>query len=326
MSCSSEPGKPRPPVPAIIVGYGYWGRILAQTIQASKRLRLVGIVDSSPSALQSARHELPHIATGAHVGAVTAAIAAKLGFVATPPTSHASMARELLLHGLHTSVEKPFGTTAGEIRPLLHLAQSAGLNLSVNYTYLFSHGVQTARRLLRQKAIGDLRELRFRRINATGRIAADINVVHDLLCHDLAITASVTGALPAAVRVERADFTGLRMTRVAVATEYRDGFRSLHDLDWGGDDRVRTLLAIGTNGHFLLEQNSGAVTVTRATTTCAIRQASGREPLQRYVDVQARRAADPRPHHESVTLALQIMDVVSAALYSAVSGGCWVHC
>lgn len=72
----------------------------------------------------------------------------------TVPKAHASVALEALRHGKHTYAEKPLGISRDEGRAILDAAQSAGLRVGCAPDTFLGAGLQTARQLVDEGAIG----------------------------------------------------------------------------------------------------------------------------------------------------------------------------
>jgi predicted dehydrogenase len=81
--------------------------------------------------------------------------------VATPPSSHADLAKVYLHEGKSVLVEKPFATTAEEAAEMLE-ARSNGQALAVNHYWRFFPSVEVARALLADGEVG-----RIERVEAT---------------------------------------------------------------------------------------------------------------------------------------------------------------
>src|SRR6202030_4745457 len=70
-----------------------------------------------------------HLLNGAGLDAVVIATAVKL---------HFPMAKASLLAGKHTFIEKPMASSAAECEELISLAESKGVTLLVDHTFLYS--------------------------------------------------------------------------------------------------------------------------------------------------------------------------------------------
>jgi predicted dehydrogenase len=74
--------------------------------------------------------------------------------VATPNTSHHSIARQCLLAGRHVVVDKPFTTTLAEARDLVQVAQRQQRIVSVYQDRRYTGDFQTVRQVVSEGAVG----------------------------------------------------------------------------------------------------------------------------------------------------------------------------
>ena len=72
----------------------------------------------------------------------------------TPPTAHAGVSRAAIAAGKHVYTEKPFATTLDDARAILADAEAAGVRVGGAPDTFLGGGLQTARAIIDQGAIG----------------------------------------------------------------------------------------------------------------------------------------------------------------------------
>jgi predicted dehydrogenase len=82
--------------------------------------------------------------------------------VCTPHHALAPVALAAIEAGKHVLVEKPAARTRAELEPLLRAAEGRKVTVRVGYNHRFHPGVQQARALLREGAVGELMMIRAR--------------------------------------------------------------------------------------------------------------------------------------------------------------------
>jgi predicted dehydrogenase len=80
--------------------------------------------------------------------------------VATPHSTHLPLTLQAAAAGKHVYLEKPMALTVGECDRMIDAARTAGVKLSVNKITRHRGAGQTARRLIDEGAIGDVRMIR----------------------------------------------------------------------------------------------------------------------------------------------------------------------
>lgn len=141
-----------------VAGYGLAGAVFhAPLIAATPGLEVAMIATRNPERVAAARRDHP----GAEIVPDADALIARaddldLVVVATPNATHAPVASAALGAGLHVVVDKPFAPTAAEGRALIEKARRAGRFLSVFQNRRWDGDFLTVRRLLHDRALGEL--------------------------------------------------------------------------------------------------------------------------------------------------------------------------
>jgi predicted dehydrogenase len=163
-----------------VVGAGPMGRLHARTVSRSASRDgdcvLAAIVDRHPArADQLAReHHVAALDDLRHLRDVDAAI------VAVPTAAHVETALALAESGLDLLVEKPLARHAAEGMRLVLRAEALGRILQVGHVEWYN---PRWRQALAQAGVP--RRIRVRRLNPISERGLDIDVVQDLMLHDL---------------------------------------------------------------------------------------------------------------------------------------------
>jgi predicted dehydrogenase len=169
-----------------VVGVGYLGRFHAQKYAQLPDCELVAVVDSNAETRERVAAELgtPALAEARELVGQVDAVS-----VATPTAAHFAIARELLAGGAHVLVEKPITETPAEARELIRLAGERGRVLQVGHLERFNAAILAAEPYLRAPRFIECHRLAPYRERGT-----DVNVVLDLMIHDIDIVQTIVGA------------------------------------------------------------------------------------------------------------------------------------
>jgi predicted dehydrogenase len=170
---------------AAVVGCGYWGPNLARNLSEIPEFRLHALCDRDAEPLGALGHQHPNARTVADFDEVLADDAVEAVIIATPPTTHAPLAKRALLAGKHVLVEKPLATTLSDGLELAELAETSGLTLMPGHTFIYSPAVNMVHKLIEEEVVGDIHFVTSSRMNL-GKYQRD-GVVCDLAPHDLSI-------------------------------------------------------------------------------------------------------------------------------------------
>jgi predicted dehydrogenase len=173
-----------------VIGVGHLGRHHARLLAAMPGVQLVGLVDADkPRAREIAEAVgTEALETADLAGRIDAAV------VATPTESHAEVAAPLLRDGIGVLVEKPLSRSLEEADALIAAAAGSGAVLAVGHTERFNPAVVAARPLLTAP-----RFIEVHRLGTFPDRSLDIDVVFDLMIHDLDLILSIVNAPVAAI-------------------------------------------------------------------------------------------------------------------------------
>ncbi|PLW82262.1 UDP-N-acetyl-D-glucosamine dehydrogenase [Kineobactrum sediminis] len=174
------------PLRAAVVGAGHLGNFHAQKYCRSTATRLAAVVDVIPArAHQIARHSNARVYSDHRRLSGQVDIAS----VTVPTVHHYNVVRDLLEAGIHVLVEKPFTATLAEGRDLLALSESVNRILQVGHIEQFN----AVTRAIRQH-IDEPMFIESCRISPFQLRGTDVNVVLDLMIHDIDLIHSLVNA------------------------------------------------------------------------------------------------------------------------------------
>jgi predicted dehydrogenase len=181
---------------AAVVGVGYLGKFHAEKYAASAKAGLVAVVDREPARARE-------IAGGLKTEWLTdyrrLFDRVQCVSIAVPTRLHYQLTRDFLAAGIHVLVEKPLALELAEGKELVELAESKGLVLQVGHLERFNPAI---RRL--ERVIKDPKFIECHRLAPFVERGTDVDVVLDLMIHDIDIIATLVRA-----PVERVEAVGV---------------------------------------------------------------------------------------------------------------------
>jgi predicted dehydrogenase len=171
---------------AAVVGVGYLGRFHAQKYPHAPGCERLAVVDPRAEARAGVAAELKVHALADHSSLLGAVDAVS---VVTPTPTHFAIARDFLEAGAHVLVEKPITETPDEARELIALAARARRVLQVGHLERFNAAILAAEPYLKSPNFVECHRMAPYRERGT-----DVNVVLDLMIHDIDIVQTIVGA------------------------------------------------------------------------------------------------------------------------------------
>lgn len=176
---------------AVLVGYGYWGPVLAKNLNQSTHFSLFFIVEPNPQARQKAEIDYPYVKVLESLDCLPASLDNWVFFVATPPSTHFEIATRLLARGAHVWLEKPATTNLKTSIDLVRIGLQHERKIVVDHPYLYAPAIEYIRERSNSSHLGKMLYIESVRANL-GIFSPDVNVLWDLVVHDIAITLSLT--------------------------------------------------------------------------------------------------------------------------------------
>jgi predicted dehydrogenase len=237
-----------------LVGAGYWGEKLVRVFRALHDVHVVAVYDVDARRCAAVGNGLDAV-SDVHGLLRRADVDAVL--VATPPTSHYVVARDVLAAGKHCWVEKPLAMRAAEARELVATARDRGRTLFVDETFLYDPLLQQAKAWIAAGRLGRLYHLSFERLGM-GRIRRDSDVWWNSAPHDLSILCYLVPGAVETVRCEGFTYLQPGIADIIAATVRLAGGVSAHlYLSWLSPLKVASIVAVGSQGMLHYEGRFG---------------------------------------------------------------------
>ncbi|HEX7798539.1 MAG TPA: Gfo/Idh/MocA family oxidoreductase [Vicinamibacterales bacterium] len=193
-----------------VIGAGHHGQHHIRIISTLPGVELVAVVDQDPTRAQTIA-ALSGVRFFCDAAAVLDRVDAVI--VATPTDVHGQVALPFLRTGVAVLVEKPLAYSLEEADLLIDAAQASGAILAVGHSERFNPALAAV-----AHAIADPRFLEVHRLGTFPQRSLDIDVIYDLMIHDLDLVLSIVRspvqsieAVGVAVLTPRIDIANARL-------------------------------------------------------------------------------------------------------------------
>lgn len=174
-----------------VIGVGYLGRFHAQKYAQLSNAELIGVVDSDFERATVVAEE-----TGTQAYRNYEDLLGKVDAVSivVPTVHHHQITRPFLEAGIHVLLEKPIASTVAEAEDLEGLANHKQLVLQIGHVQRFNVVFKEFRQSIqRPKFVENIRIAPF------PKRGTDVDVILDLMIHDIDLVLAITGELPTKV-------------------------------------------------------------------------------------------------------------------------------
>jgi len=174
-----------------VVGVGYLGQFHAEKYAALDSAELIGVcdIDAATAAAVAASTDSAAFDRPADLlGLVDAVV------IAANTHTHYELAKLYLENGIHVFVEKPMTSNSHEAGELVRLAEDKALKLQVGHIERFNPALVAA-----QTQLTEVRFIECHRLAAFKSRGADVDVVLDLMIHDLDVILALVNSDPRSI-------------------------------------------------------------------------------------------------------------------------------
>lgn len=282
-----------------VVGAGRWGVNLIRNFLNHPNSQVLAVVDPNRDSLVAVQKQFnldASVILAADWSQVQALPGLEAVAIATPASTHYTLAAAALQQGYHVLAEKPLALNLTEAIELCQLAEKQQRQLFVDHTYLFHPAVDRGQRIIQQHQLGKLRYGYAQRTHFEP-VRHDVDALWDLAVHDIAIFNTWLEQTPILVRamgtvfpkeevrwkssdVRRKKEEGINKEAaieienkfspslltvnpaegladlVLVTLTYPDGFQAFIHLCWLNPDKQRRLTVVGSLGTLIFDEMS----------------------------------------------------------------------
>jgi len=236
---------------AAVIGAGSMGRNHARVYAEMDDAELVAVADPDQESLNkiAQRHRAR---TYTSYQSMLQREQLDLISVVVPTEHHFAVARDTLLAGVPTLIEKPVAATVEEGAALVALSQELGIMLTVGHIERFNPAILALKGQLEMGALGKVYQIHVRRIGPFPARIKDVGVVVDLATHDLDIMHYLSDSRVTRLHAE----VGRRLHTahedlLSAVLRFENDVIGVLDINWLTPTKVRELSVIGERGMFV---------------------------------------------------------------------------
>ncbi|MCB0394668.1 MAG: Gfo/Idh/MocA family oxidoreductase [Bdellovibrionales bacterium] len=202
-----------------VVGVGYLGRFHAQKYSANSQCDFVGVYDSSPERATEIGKEL---ACGVFLDLNDMLHKVDGVSIAASTKAHFEIGKFFLSHGKHVLLEKPIAENSSQAEELCKIAQEKKLVLQVGHIERFNPTYLKAKELLSNPVYAE-----FNRSAPFRARGADVNVIFDVMIHDIDLMLDVFSGEPKIKSVSGRSIVSQDIDQCRVEFEFESGTRAV---------------------------------------------------------------------------------------------------
>ena len=218
-------------IPIAIIGVGGHGQKHARSLKEVEKAELVGVYDVRAERCAQVAAELGVRAFASLDEALNEVRAVS---IVIPTTDHAAVARQAMARGVDVLLEKPITRTLAEADGLIEEAAARGLILQVGHVERFNPGAVAAKAETHRPLFFEIH-----RMGVFSPRSLDVDVVFDLMIHDLDLVLWMVGAAVREVRAVGLPVLSDKVDLANARVEFENGVVANLTASRASTERVR---------------------------------------------------------------------------------------
>ena len=169
-----------------IIGLGYWGTIVTNTIISMGLFKKIYIYDNDISKVKIIKKKFGSRVVSIKFDQIKNDKKIKNIFLATPPRINFEILKTLIKHKKNILVEKPGMINLRYFDLIEKELKKNKIKLSFGYIYIYNNYIRYLKKIIQSKELGKIKYINFQRQNF-GPIRNRVSATYDLATHDISI-------------------------------------------------------------------------------------------------------------------------------------------
>tara|TARA_B100000579_G_C22761004_1_gene818939 strand:- start:355 stop:1323 length:969 start_codon:yes stop_codon:yes gene_type:complete len=169
-----------------IIGLGYWGSIVTNTLVTLKIFKKIYICDSDHKKVQIIKKKFKNKVQKVSINQILNNEFIKNIFLATPPKNNFRILKLLLKKNKNILIEKPGLIKMSHYKIIKKKLKKNNNKLSFGYIYIYNNYIRYLKKIIKSKKLGEIKYINLQRQNF-GPIRNKVSAAFDLATHDISI-------------------------------------------------------------------------------------------------------------------------------------------
>jgi predicted dehydrogenase len=241
-----------------VIGLGYWGPNLVRNFLLQEEVSNVVVYDQDVSLVRKTAKRFPGVEVAGSLDEIISRTDIEAAALATPVRTHYDLACQMLAGGKHCWIEKPMTASVKEAEDLVASADQSKLVLFVDHTFVYTGAVRKMKEIIMSGRLGDIYYFDSVRVNL-GLFQHDVNVIWDLVPHDLSIMDYLLGDNPLSVSAIGSCHVGNELEDIAYLTlKFRNDLIAHFHVNWLAPVKIRKTLIGGTKSMIVYDDTESS--------------------------------------------------------------------
>jgi len=236
-----------------IVGLGYWGTIVTNTVVSMNKFRKIYVFDNDTQKIKNIKKKFGNKIEYISFNKIKNDDQIKNIFLATPPKVNFKLLNTLICKNKNILIEKPGLTNLSQYRKIKDMMKKTKSNLSFGYIYIYNDYIKYIKRIINSKELGKIRYINLQRQNF-GPIRNKVSAAFDLATHDISILYYLLNKKILLKKSINHDILGKKNFDISFLNLRAGEIKIDINVSWLNPEKIRKIIIIGSKKMLLFDE------------------------------------------------------------------------
>ena len=236
-----------------IIGLGYWGTIVTNTIISMGLFKKIFIYDNDISKVKIIKKKFGNKVISIKFDQIKNDKKIKNIFLATPPRINFKILKTLIKHKKNILIEKPGMINLKYFDLIEKELKKNKIKLSFGYIYIYNNYIRYLKKIIQSKKLGKIKYINFQRQNF-GPIRNRVSATYDLATHDISILSFLFNKNIKLKKFNNHDILGKNNYDISFLNLEVNGAQIDINVSWLNPEKIRKIIIIGSKKMLLFDE------------------------------------------------------------------------
>ena len=236
-----------------IIGLGYWGTIVTNTLIGMGEFNKIYIYDSDFEKIRIIKEKFKNKVINTDINEIKKNRKIKNIFLATPPKQNFYLLKSLVKAKKNILIEKPGMTNIKHFDLINDELKKDKIKLSFGYIYIYNDYIRYLKKIIKSKKLGKIKYINFQRQNF-GPIRNKVSAAFDLATHDLSILYYLLNKKIVLKKTINHDILGKKNFDISYLNLKSGDINIDINVSWLNPEKIRKIIIIGSKKMLLFDE------------------------------------------------------------------------
>ena len=236
-----------------IIGLGYWGTIVTNTVVSMNKFKKIYVYDSDHQRIKDIKKKFGSKISYTNFDKIKNDNQIKNIFLATPPRVNYKLLTTLIKKNKNILIEKPGLTNLSYYKKIKKKIEMSKSRLSFGYIYIYNEYIKFIKKIIDTNKLGKIKYINLQRQNF-GPIRNKVSAAFDLATHDISILYYLLNKKIILKKSINHDILGKKNFDISFLNLICGDIKIDINVSWLNPEKIRKIIIIGSKKMLLFDE------------------------------------------------------------------------